>query len=299
MANLLERFPPPGQQILVNHQKMHIQHLGDYGPAVLFESGQAGFSLDWMRVQPEVSRFAQTWSYDRAGLGWSEAGPLPRKPEQVVAEFHALVEAAEIPKPFVIVAHSLGVRYTCLYTCQYSANVAGLVLVDGYYEAFDRDLGEERLKRFLSGRAMQYRFMDILARLGLPELFSSQMIELLGPDFRNIPQQERKRYALIATRPNAMATAIDEQAQAVAALANNPPIVLPPDIPLRILIHGVPWPSPDDERLWQETQREAATWSTQSKVILGEKSGHNIMLSQPDLVIGAIRDVIGVAGIAS
>ncbi len=299
MANLFDRFPPPGQQIRVNHHRMHIQHLGDHGPAVLFESGQAGFSLDWMRVQPEVSRFAQTWSYDRAGLGWSEAGPFPRNPQQVVAEFHALVEAEAIPKPFVIVAHSLGVRYTILYTCQYSSNVAGLVLVDGYYEAFDRGLGQERLKRFLGGRATQYHMMDTLARLGLPKIFGSQMIELLGPDFRNMPQQERKRYALMATRPNAMATAIDEQAQAVAALASNLPNVLPHGIPLRILIHGIPWPSPEDERLWQETQRQAATWSTHSKVIFGEKSGHNIMLSQPDLIIDAIRDVIGVAGIAS
>src|SRR5512146_2775290 len=129
MANLFERYPPPGQQIQVNHHNMHIQHLGDHGPAVLFEAGQAGFSLDWMCVQPAVSRFAQTWAYDRAGLGWSEAGPLPRKPQQVVAEFQALIEAAVTPGPFVIVAHSLGVRYACLYTSQYPANVAGLVLV--------------------------------------------------------------------------------------------------------------------------------------------------------------------------
>jgi pimeloyl-ACP methyl ester carboxylesterase len=177
--------------------------------------------------------------------------------------------------------------------------VAGLVLVDGYYEAFDRGLGQERLQRFLRGRATQYRLMDTLGRLGLPNIFSSQMIELLGPDFRNMPQQERKRYVLMATRPNALAITIDEQAQAVAALANNPPIILPHDLPLRILMHGVPWPSQEDERIWQETQRHAATWSTHSKVILAEKSGHTIMLSQPDLIIEAIREVIGVAGLAS
>ncbi len=295
MANLFERFPPPGQLIQVNHHRMHIQHLGDHGPAVLFESGQAGFSLDWMCVQPEVSRFAQTWSYDRAGLGWSEAGPLPRTPQQVVAELHSLIEAAVISKPFVIVAHSLGVRYSCLYTCQYSANVVGLVLVDGYYEAFDRGLGQERLQRFLRGRAAQYRFLDTLARLGVPNLFGSQLIELLGPDFRNMPQQERKRYVLIATRPNAMATTIDEQAQVIAQLADNQAFLLSRDLPLRILMHGVRWPSPEDERLWQEAQRQAADWSTRSKVILAEKSGHAIMLSQPDLVIEAIRELIGEA----
>jgi pimeloyl-ACP methyl ester carboxylesterase len=111
MAGLFERYPPPGELIRVHPHQLHIQPLGHDGPTVIFEAGQAGFSLDWMLVQPEVSRFARTWSYDRAGLGWSEAGPRPRTPQQVVAELHALLSAASVPKPSILVGHSLGGRY--------------------------------------------------------------------------------------------------------------------------------------------------------------------------------------------
>jgi hypothetical protein len=99
MAGLFARYPPPGQLIRVNHHQLHIQPLGHQGPTVLFEAGQAGFSLDWMLVQPAVSRFARTWSYDRAGLGWSEAGSHPRTPQQVVAELHALLGQLQSPSP--------------------------------------------------------------------------------------------------------------------------------------------------------------------------------------------------------
>ena len=292
MAGLFERYPPPGQLIQVNHHRLHIHRLGHDGPTVVFEAGQAGFSLDWMLVQPAVSRFAQVCSYDRAGLGWSEAGPHPRAPQQVVAELHALLTAAAVPKPYILVAHSLGGRYIHLYTQQYSEDVRGLVLVDAYHEAFDTGLGKEQLRVFLRNRARQYRLLDAVARLGLARLLGQQMVSLLGPDYRSIPLQERKRYALLATRPKAMATAIDEHQQAVARLADAPSGVLPNDLPLRILTHGVPWPYPEYERLWQEAQRQAATWSSRSKLMVAQQSGHAIMLAQPELVIEAIREVI-------
>ncbi len=292
MASLFERYPPPGQMIRVNHHQLHLQHLGHDGPTVLFEAGQAGFSLDWMLVQPEVSPFAQTCSYDRAGLGWSEAGPLPRTPQQVVAELHGLLTAAHVPKPFVLVAHSLGGRYAHLYAHQYPEDMLAMVLVDAYHEAFDMGLGTEKLRVFMRNRARQYRFLDSLARLGVARLLGRQMIGLLGPDYRSIPPQERKRYARLVTRPKAMATTIDEHEQAVASLADAPPGTLRNDLPLRILTHGMPWPYPEYERIWQDAQRQAATWSSRSKLMVAEKSGHAIMLAQPELVIDAIREVI-------
>jgi pimeloyl-ACP methyl ester carboxylesterase len=118
------------------------------------------------------------------------------------------------------------------------------------------------------------------------------MVGLLGPDYRGMPLQERKRYVLLATRPKAMATTIDEHEQAVARLADAPSGALRNDLPLHILTHGVPWPDQEYEHLWQESQRQALTWSSRSKLIVAEQSGHAIMLAQPELVIEAIREII-------
>ena len=296
MAGLFDQYPTPGKLIQVNDHHLHLHCLDHDGPTVLFEAGQAGFSLDWMLVQPEVSRFARTCAYDRAGLGWSEAGPRPRTPQQVVAELHTLLMEALVPTPYVLVAHSLGARYARRYAEQYPEDVLGLVLVDGYHEAFDLGLGIEPLRLFLRTRARQYRFLDAVGRLGMAWLFGVQLLGLLGPDFRHMPRSERKRYARLVTRPNAMATTIDEHEQAVAVLATGTSGALPKDVPLRILTHGVPWPYPEQERLWQESQRQAETWSSHSKLVEASHSGHAIMLAQPDLVIEAIRETLEEAG---
>src|SRR5688572_15740880 len=49
---------------------------GSGEPVVVFESGAGGPLESWIRVQPEVSKFARTFSYDRAGNGLSTGGSL-------------------------------------------------------------------------------------------------------------------------------------------------------------------------------------------------------------------------------
>ena len=192
----------------------------------------------------------------------------------------------------MLIAHSLGARYARLFVQLYPEEVVGLVLVDAYLEGFDTALGEQKLKTFVANRARQYRFLGSLARIGVIRILGSRIISMLGPDFRAMPVHERKRYATLATRPGAMETTIDEYEEAVAshgALQLDP---LRENLPLRVLTHGVPWPYPDYERCWQDSQREAVSWSSRSKLLVAEKSGHGIMLAQPELVIDAVRQVV-------
>jgi pimeloyl-ACP methyl ester carboxylesterase len=97
---------------------------------VLLEAGFGGDSMAWARVQPLLARQARVCSYDRAGYGFSDGGPLPRSVEAETGDLHALVRAAELPLPMVIVGHSLGSNIARLYDQRYPDDVAGLVLVD-------------------------------------------------------------------------------------------------------------------------------------------------------------------------
>ena len=72
------RFPPPGRLVDVGVHRLHIYCTGSGTPAVVMDSGFPGTSLSWTFVQPEVAKFTCACSYDRAGLGWSDAGPMPR-----------------------------------------------------------------------------------------------------------------------------------------------------------------------------------------------------------------------------
>jgi pimeloyl-ACP methyl ester carboxylesterase len=103
---------------------------GAGGPTVVFEAG-AGSSLEtWVRVQPAVSRFTTTISYDRAGNGASPRGPTPRDGREVASELHAMLHNAQAAPPFILVGHSLGGPYIRVFAGMYPDEVAAMVLVD-------------------------------------------------------------------------------------------------------------------------------------------------------------------------
>ena len=85
------RFPPPGRLVSVGGHRLHIYCIGKGTPAVVMDSGFPASSLSWTFVQPAVARFTHVCSYDRAGLGWSDAGPMPRSSRQIVDELRALL----------------------------------------------------------------------------------------------------------------------------------------------------------------------------------------------------------------
>jgi hypothetical protein len=82
------RFPPPGRLVNIGGHRLHIYCMGEGTPAVVMDSGFPASSLSWTFVQPAVARFTHACSYDRAGLGWSDAGPMPRSSRQIVEELH-------------------------------------------------------------------------------------------------------------------------------------------------------------------------------------------------------------------
>lgn len=124
------RYPAPGQLIDVDGQKLHINIQGRGSPAVVLESGIGASSLSWSAVQPKIAQFTCVVSYDRAGLGWSEGPAAPRTVETMVNELRGLLNAAEVPPPYILVGHSFGGLLVRAYAALYPREVAGLVLVD-------------------------------------------------------------------------------------------------------------------------------------------------------------------------
>ena len=112
--------------------------IGGHGsPAVILEGGFGEGIAGWSLVQKEIANFAQTVSYDRAGLGQSEPGPKPRSARQIATELHTALQNAGVKPPYVLVGHSLGGPYVRVFADLYPKEVAGMVLVDPSQEAFD------------------------------------------------------------------------------------------------------------------------------------------------------------------
>jgi pimeloyl-ACP methyl ester carboxylesterase len=117
----------------VHSQKFHIETLGASGPTVVFEAGLGNDSRTWKFVAEPIATFAHVVLYDRAGLGQSM--PMVNKRSAITADgvatnLHALLAAADIRAPYILVGHSLGGLYVQMFAKKYPNEVSGVVLLD-------------------------------------------------------------------------------------------------------------------------------------------------------------------------
>ena len=125
---------------------------------------------------PDVAKFARVCSYDRAGYGWSSAGPMPRTSGEIARELHALLMASGEKGPYVLVGHSFGGYNVRVYTGKYPAEVAGLVLVDASHEDQNRWMppSMKKLNDDLTAQTSQYE-------------------RNIADDQRSVPHRERRQ----------------------------------------------------------------------------------------------------------
>lgn len=102
---------------------------------MVLEAPAAGISVGWAWVQDDLAKTTRVCSYDRAGLGWSEAGEGGYQAARVPDQLHTLLERAGERGPFVIAGHELGAAFARMYAARFHAETAALVLVDDPAEA--------------------------------------------------------------------------------------------------------------------------------------------------------------------
>src|SRR5579872_6692045 len=123
-------FPVRGSLVPVNGHKIHLYCSGAGAPTAILEAPLAGIFKIWTPVQQAVSNFTRVCSYDRAGFGWSELGPLPRTSEQLALELHEALRIAGVKPPYVLVGWSAGGFPVRVFAGKFPSDVAAIVLVD-------------------------------------------------------------------------------------------------------------------------------------------------------------------------
>ena len=124
------KFPPPGTLVRLPERTVHVQQLGHGSPAIVLESGIAASSLNWSVLQPQLAALTTTYSYDRAGLGWSTPTGRRCHVSQMADELHQWVEAAGVPKPYLLAGHSYAAYILRIYAQRFPDEVAGVILID-------------------------------------------------------------------------------------------------------------------------------------------------------------------------
>jgi pimeloyl-ACP methyl ester carboxylesterase len=162
----MSRYPPPGRLLDVGGRRLHVYEAGQGSPTVLLEAGIAATSLSWRPVQTEIAKFARVASYDRVGLGWSDANSKPLTLSGLVDDLHCLLEVAQLPPPYILVGHSFGGLIVRAYTCRAPNEVAGLVLVDAVRPEEWHPLSVEQRRTLARGVRLSRRGA-LLARTGI------------------------------------------------------------------------------------------------------------------------------------
>ncbi len=241
-------------------RSMYLSCSGSAGPTVILDGGT---TLDWGPIQTEVGAFARACSYDKPNAEWGRSDPVAgrRTATHAVGDLAALLDAADVPGPYVLVGHSRSGLFAQLFAIEHPADVAGLVLVDSQHHA-QGEREAELVRRFLDDR-------DSAANEPGQE---AALVDPLGFD--------------------------DHQsfAEVKAALADRPF----PQIPLVVITHTVPSDfgvSPEMaaavEAMWQELQTDLTRLSPHSSQVMAEGASHEIPAERPDIVVEAIRTVIG------
>ena len=268
-------YPPPGQLVDIGGYRLHINCTGTGSPTVVIEAGLGDWSTTWGGyVQPEVAKTTRVCTYDRAGLGWSDAGPLPPDAAQYAKDLHTLLQNANIPGPYVLVGHSLGGLVVRIFVHEYASEVAGVVLVDSMNPRQITHAPKDV-------QSQPFSFQALLARFGVARLLVK--VPGIAP---SVPASEAAYYPLYI-RPQSLQTTDNEFAWLPASGAEAAAVKTFGDMPLIVLTaKGNDIPS------WPEWQNELLQLSSNSEHLFAENSGHNVQVDEPDAAVAAIMKMV-------
>jgi pimeloyl-ACP methyl ester carboxylesterase len=298
-------YPPTGKLVDAGGHLLHIHVMGKGKPVVIMENGSGDFSFIWDLVQPEISKTTTTVSYDRAGFAWSEEGPLPRSGRQIAYELHTALHNAGIKEPYILVGQSFGGFLVRSFARFYKNEVAGIVLVDALNEDSKIIINNKgmRIRDWAKGQhAPDPQNMSKTDHKSIAAKDTVVLDTTIEPPMDKLPRAIQKMQIWAQSQPVYKKAAGDEMnwsPEDVADMYANrgKPDYMLDDIPLIVISRGDGGYSgmPDSAELESERlklQDELTHLSTNSKHITDKKSGHNIHLEDPVIVIDAIKQVI-------
>ena len=276
----------------------------------MFDAALGASSLSWSLVQPAVARSTRACAYDRAGFGWSEAGPLPRTAGAIADELHTLLDRARVPPPYVLVGHSFGGLVVRIFAGRHPERTAGLVLVDPAHPEEWLEPGEDAQRQIGKGVRL-CRYGATAARLGIARAVAALATagalvparalvglvsrgglsradeEILAPIWK-LPPEARRPLRRFWTQPK-FYEALGSQIGSIresAAQARDASLEGFTDMPITVISAA----STGERRL--RLHDAAARVSSRGRHVVARNSGHWIPLDEPDVVVQAILDVV-------
>ncbi len=274
----IRAYPPPGQMVDVGGYRLHLNCTGAGSPTVVIDAGWGDWSLGWSGVQKEVAKTTQVCTYDRAGVGYSEPGPLPRNAEQYAKELHTLLQHAGLPGPYVLAGHSMGGLPVRVFAHEYPAQVSGVVLIDSMSPGQLKQPAAE-VKPQTPSQTGGGSLPTLLARTGFMRLVTGRTKEL--------PPEAQAPYAAFSVTPRAVQAWADEGAGMPESFVQADAVKTFGAVPLIVLTASL-----NHQTGWQTMQTELLQLSSNSQQMMADHSGHNIQFEQPEAAVEALTKMV-------
>ena len=203
----------------------------------------------------------------------------------IAEELHALLQAASISPPHVIVGHSMGGYDVRVYTSLYRNEIVGMVLVDASHPEQENRFPPE-LKNMEGSWHREVQFIASTMPFGMPRI--------LGLCGNNAATRAAECNWHSSREKLAEIKAFPESAVQAAASGSFG------DLPLAVLSHDPDNPGNDlpldlsksiNEQM-QKMQEELAHLSTRGTQTIARNSSHYVQVDRPDIVIEAVRKVV-------
>lgn len=235
-------------------QKGHLEYIttGNGGPTVILINGSGGPLEGWYKIIPKLAESSSVVAYNRFGIGGSDKPSEPQHGMAIVESLKELLSELQIQPPYLLVGHSLGGLYANLFARHYAKEVSGVVLLEASHPN-DLTLNQYQGKIIQTMNKM----------LGLFDSFSKTT--KLGE--------------------------VHYVKETVDQIKRSNPF---PDIPLHVVTGGKKahkWLMPTEVyKIRMENQKDFVRLSNQGKQVFAPSSGHFPQITDPEIVIKAVKD---------
>ena len=250
-------YEATGRQIPVaDGRTLYLDCRGSGSPTVVLESGLGSGAAAWGFVLPKVAERTRTCVYERPGIGRSPAR-TPHTIGDTVDELRAALAAAGERGPFVVAGHSLGGVYARVFAARARDEVVGVVLVDAYFPDGTWTDGLDVDPAWLAETAANVDATNRAIEAVESLIWQASRSELDASHLDGIPLE---------------VLAIDQHLRYEDER-------IPPAMEERII---------ESWRAWCLSLSPGET-----RITIAERSGHDIQLDRPDVVIAAIERLVG------
>ena len=115
----------------VGDYQLHLACKGSGAPTVVYFHGLGGAGADVDEaIAPRLTDRLRVCSYDRVNVGQSDSQEARHTGEDSVRDLHALLTAAAVPGPYLLVGFSFGGLLASMYAGTHPDEVRGVLLID-------------------------------------------------------------------------------------------------------------------------------------------------------------------------